>query len=151
MSYGGRVAPALANKSHFPGGGVTELLPESERAFPEAFWLAATLSDPRPHLLGPCQMSCPALAYRIAGSSLRCRLSISSNTHALRSRWRSWVPGDLSLEQRELKKEKRENSPEELYVQEGDGVATSWFFVLFYVYGCSVCLCVYVLYARLVP
>lgn len=140
------MAPALANMSHFPGGGGTELLPESERAFP-----AAALSGPRPYLLGPCQMSCPAPAYRTAGSSPRCHQNISSSIHALRSRWRSWVPGDLSLEQRALKKEERENSPEQLYVQEGGGVATSWFIVLFCVYGCSVCMCVCVLYACLVP
>lgn len=137
--------PALANTKHFPGGGGAELLPESKRPFPEAFYsAAAALSGPRPYLLGSCQMNCPALAYRTADSSPQCRQSISSSTHGLKSRWLSWVPGDLSLEQRELQEEKRESSTEELYVQKWDGRGHFLFYCMILcggVFCLHVCLC----------
>lgn len=61
-----------------------------------------------PHLLGPSQASCPALAGRTADSSPRCHRSTDSSTLGRRTPWRSWGPGGLSLEQKELDKEKGE-------------------------------------------
>jgi hypothetical protein len=66
-----------------------------------------------PYLLGPSQASCPALAGRTADRSPRCHQSINSSTPGPRSLWLSWGPEDLSLEQKELAKEKRETTEKE--------------------------------------
>lgn len=116
--------------SHFLGGEDRPRDAQNNGPFPEAFWSAGVLSGSRPYLLGPCQVSCPALACRRAGSSPRCHPSISSSTHGRRTLWPSWGPEDLSLEQMELKMEKRESNIEEPYVQVWDGSSHLLFYCM---------------------
>lgn len=73
------------------------------------------------HLLGPSQVSPPALDGRIAGSSPQCRQSISSSTHGRRNPWLSWGPVGLSLGPKELGKEKGENKHQRRNLSRGMG------------------------------